>query len=104
MKRNGNLCIIQLEIGTGYSWAFIERGKTGNDAIHILNDGDTLIIFDRVDPQEIVWHGDVEFDRYPRFEIPIHADIWVQYLQVGVTLELWGSWFSNENPAILVTN
>jgi len=103
MKKKGRLHFY-FETGTeGGFWAFEEDGEKGYDALHILNDGDSLVIYDRLNPKEIMWQGVIELEHYPSFEIPV-GGFWVHDLQVGVTRELWGSWFFNEHLAILVTN
>jgi len=93
------------ETGTeGGFWAFEEEGRQGGyDGLHLLQTGDSLVIYDIVDREKVVWQGEIELDFFPSFEIPI-GGMWVHSLQVGVKRELWGSWFFSENPAILETD
>lgn len=71
----------------------------GYEALHFLNNGDELVIFDRENRQEVVWEGVVDLQERKRGEgSRIHP---AKSIQHGFDLDDWVSMFTPESPAQL---
>lgn len=96
------------ETGTeGVIWSVYEDGKTGYDGLNCLHLGDHLTIYDKKDRNNIVWHGNIDFEYdsnkkpypfNPRCSQQTVAGMWVHGLQVGVDTEKWAKWFIEGYP------
>ena len=89
----------------GYDWVFNELpNKTSLRMAHTLKNGDHLTIFDKQDPQKIVWDGEIRLIPHEIFTEPVnsiqrctHAD------QEGVECDVWKKFFWEEYPATLIS-
>lgn len=93
------------ETGTeGGYWAFQEDPEQfgwSYDRLHVLEDGDRLTIFDKDNPEQIVWEGEISLIIHPTFNehvfgLRIHSD------QRDIDRETWAKRFIEEHPATLV--
>lgn len=100
------------ETGTeGGYWAFqdkrfITKDESGNErwsysGLHILHDGDHLIIYDKTNPERMVWSGFIKHIEHPVFTEHIYG-MWIHTDQQGVSRKVWAEWFLKEYPAKLV--
>ena len=73
------------------------------EGMHILENGDRLKIFDKNDPEEIVWEGEVSLKCYRTFTESAFG-FWIHADQKGVPKEIWAKWFMEEYPAEFTKN
>jgi len=64
---------------------------------HELRNGDYLRIFDRAEPDNLVWEGEIDFRRRSALGEP-----WVSYAQVDVSSTEWKGLFKPQSPAMLI--
>lgn len=106
----GRLEIFSEQGTEGAHWSFYEDGKTGYDALHCLEKGDVLRVFNDAARTELLWQGTIDLDhktgRQPRAMI---GDVqWldsigtVHGLQKGIDKTAWADMFLAEKPAVLV--
>lgn len=95
------------ETGTeGGFWAFQDEAFIkDNDhwdiaGLHILEDGDQLTIFDKDNPEKILWEGVIKLKRFPVFTEHVFG-LWIHSDQEGVRREIWGIYFMENYPAEL---
>jgi len=89
----------------GGSWAFMDERFTNQKTwdyagLHVLHDGDKLTIFDKENPDNVLWQGVIELTEQTNFEEDVFG-YWIHNTQKGTDKEQWGRWFINENPAEL---
>lgn len=89
----------------GGSWAFMDERFTSQDnwdyaGLHILHNGDKLTIFDKENRELVVWEGKIDLTEPTNFEEDAFG-YWIHNTQKGADKELWGTWFFEENPAVL---
>ncbi len=78
---------------TGESWSY--------EGLHILNDGDHLIIYDKDDVDKVVWNGVINLKQHPLFTE--HAQgLWIHADQNGIDRDTWSNWFFAGYPAELI--
>jgi len=83
----------QHESETDDSWSY--------EGLHILKDGDHLVIYSKNNPSKIVWSGIIQLCRYAVFTE--HAfGFWIHADQGGVDRNLWAKWFLEEYTAKLI--
>ena len=96
-------CIFHSESGTeGGYWAFQDEKFISYEGLHILEDGNILIIYSKDNPETVVWSGIIALKQYEAFTqgasgMRIHAD------QNGINREEWAKFFFQEFPAELWT-
>lgn len=106
----GRLEIFSEQGSEGAHWSFYEDGKSGYDALHALEKGDVLRIFNDAARTELLWQGTVDFDHdSEKQRRPLIGEVqWldkvgtVHGLQKGVDKDLWADMFLAEKPAVLV--
>lgn len=97
------LCTFYTETGTeGGYWAFQDEQFISYDGLHILKNGDILIIYSKDNPKIIVWSGVISLKQYEVFTqdasgMRIHAD------QKGIDRDEWAKFFFKEFSAELWT-
>ena len=100
------------ETGTeGVVWSVNDENKTGYDALHCLGRGDHLAIYDLVNPAELVWYGNIDYE-YERNKQPFPLNPqysqqavfnhWVHGIQKDVEPEQWATWFFKQYPCELI--
>jgi hypothetical protein len=99
------------ETGTeGVLWSIYEEGKESYDALHVLEDGDHLTVFD---PHgETIWTGVVQLEyerRYrpypqnPQYGQQEVFGFWVHGFQADIEPEQWAEmFFDHRRAAVLV--
>ena len=91
-------CHFHAPSGIG-DWAL----KDDREILHILKNGDTLTIYHKLEPHQVVWQGDVVL-RYhsdpPKKKV---YDMLVRSDQDGIDCDVWALYFLEEWPAELVT-
>ncbi len=106
------VCYFHSETGTeGGYWAFqdenfiVEGGLYGQQfeyqGLHILENGYTLTIYDKIDKNKILWHGVIDLTIYPLFTQATSRGNWIHADQKGVERTTWERWFLEEYPATL---
>ena len=102
------VCHLHSETGKeGGYWAFQDSRHISADGrhwsyngLHVLKDGDRLTIFDKENPKQIVWSGEISLIQHPLFSQ--HAfGMWIHADQKGIEREKWATWFFKEYPAEL---
>ena len=92
-----------IEVGP---WAFqdfrfISDKKSSREDEHILKNGDYLKIYSPEDPEEVMWEGIISLRTFPPFSESVD-NVWIRSEQVGISREMWATWFIKEYPAELV--
>ncbi|OHA15077.1 MAG: hypothetical protein A3A10_01135 [Candidatus Tagabacteria bacterium RIFCSPLOWO2_01_FULL_42_9] len=107
------ICTFHSETGTeGGYWAFQDGQFITKDAreigdfwsyegLHILKDGDCLMIRSKNNPNEVVWSGTIKLHHYPPFTEDAFGH-WIHADQESEDREAWARWFFDEYPATLV--
>jgi len=97
------------ETGTeGGHWAFQDGQhpplgqQFSYEGLHVLHDGDYLTIYDKADPQKIVWEGKIALDSLALFTETTTDGLWIHADQQGVDRKTWEKFFLEEYPAKLV--
>ncbi len=72
------------------------------EGLHILKDGDELIIFSPEKPEEVVWQGQISLRLLPLFTEQA-SGLWIHADQEGIDRNTWASYFFNHHPAKLKT-
>lgn len=78
----------------GESWSY--------EGLHILENGDRLTIFDKQDPQKIVWEGVIKLCQHNLFTEATSNGMWIHADQKGVKRGVWEKFFLEGYPAKLV--
>ncbi|MEX2145176.1 MAG: hypothetical protein WD712_02255 [Candidatus Spechtbacterales bacterium] len=82
-------------------WEPVSPDIWSYEGLHVLENDDTLIIYDKQNPDDIVWQGDISLREYDLFTE--HAfGMWIHADQRGVDRETWAMWFFEEYPAKLM--
>ncbi len=76
------------------------RDAWSYDGLHILKDGDRLIIYHPNDNKEI-WSGVINLKQYPLFTEHVFG-MWIHADQIGIKREVWAEYFFQEYPADLI--
>lgn len=71
------------------------------EGLHILQNGDILIIYSKETPTDIIWTGVIKLRTYPLFTEST-AGMWIHADQEGVCRHTWTKWFLEEYPAKLI--
>ena len=69
--------------------------------LHVLENGDELIIYSKEVPNQIVWSGRIELIQHPLFTESAHG-MWIHTDQKGIDREIWARWFIEGYPAKLI--
>ena len=69
------------------------------EGLHILEDGDYLTIFDKQNPQKIVWEGVIQLRQYDPFTEATSCGMWIHADQEGVSRDVWEKFFLEGYPA-----
>src|SRR6266550_9509323 len=72
-------------------------GAWGWEGLHILKDGDQLTIFDKANPDKVVWRGAIAYGAFSILKGET-SGMRIQYDQLGVDRETWARWFTSGNP------
>lgn len=70
------------------------------EGLHILADGDQLIIYDLDEPEKSVWEGIIQLVHFPLFTEAVFG-WWIHSEQQGVSRKSWANWFMDGYPARL---
>jgi hypothetical protein len=100
------------ETGTeGIIWSVTDEDYSGYESLHCLCRGDHLAIYDLVNPDSLIWYGNIDFE-YERNQRsmphnPGHSQqavlgYWVHGLQKDVEPEQWATWFREHYPCELI--
>ena|SRR3989338_5750346 len=105
------VCFFWSETGTeGGYWAFQNKKhihppnkdnlfpRWDYEGLWVLKDGDYLTIYDKCNPNQIVWDGKIKLHNYPAFTESAHG-MWIHSDQKGVNRITWSRWFLEEYPA-----
>lgn len=96
------------ETGTeGAYWAFqnerfINEKNWSYEGLHILRNGDELTIYDKDEPERVIWKGIISLTSPTCFKESVF-NLWIHNDQVGTERETWAKWFIDGNPAELTT-
>ena len=71
------------------------------DGLHILEDGDWLIIYSKTEPKSILWSGIIKLKQHELFSKTVF-NMWIHTDQEGVDRATWALWFMETNPATLI--
>ncbi|TSC74236.1 MAG: hypothetical protein G01um101444_354 [Parcubacteria group bacterium Gr01-1014_44] len=71
------------------------------EGLHILEDGDRLIIFDKQDLQKVIWYGVIQLRQYELFTETTSNGMWIHSDQEGVERSVWEKFFLEGYPAKL---
>jgi hypothetical protein len=77
----------------GEAWSY--------DGLHVLKNGDKLTIFDKNDPNKVIWSGVVDLQLLGLFQETAPDGQWIHADQNGVDRITWATWFLNQHPAHL---
>lgn len=101
--------VFHSETGTeGGYWAFQDREYIDDDGmesrygLHVLKTGDTLVVYDKIVPERVVWQGDIDLKQLGLFTDDAFG-MWIHADQRGVERETWATMFLREWPAELTT-
>ncbi|MDP4010531.1 MAG: hypothetical protein Q8P37_01590 [Candidatus Spechtbacteria bacterium] len=79
----------------------VSEDNWSHEGLHILKDEDVLIIYDKENPDQIVWQGYISLLKHALFAE--HASgMWIHADQAGIDRETWANWFFEEYPAKLI--
>lgn len=96
------------EMGTeGGFWAFQDEKFIHSDGfwsykgLYILENGDKLIIYDKNNPEVVVWLGIISLKKHSVFT-EAALGMWIHSDQEGISREEWAKFFFEEYPAELI--
>ncbi len=101
-------CCFHSETGTeGGYWAFqdrryIKNGQCSYAALHILQNGDHLTIYDKKDTKKVLWEGVLDLKSFSLFTEHTAEGLWIHADQVGTVRKVWEEFFLDEYPATLI--
>jgi len=72
------------------------------EGLHILKDGDELIIYEKDDLSKVVWSGLIKLKQHDVFSQDAFG-LWIHADQEGIDREKWATWFFAEYPARLMS-
>lgn len=94
------------ETGTeGVIWIVYEDGFSGYEGIRVIEEGDTLTIFDY--DQKVLFSGVIKMDRKtgwqpyplnPKHGQPVALGMWVHWIQEGFKPDAWATFFFKDPP------
>ena len=84
-----------------HDFQLVSKENWSNDGLKILEDGDTLMIFSKRDPQQLLWEGVIRLRTYPPFTEHV-GGFWIHQDQIGVVRETWALLFFENYPARLI--
>lgn len=84
----------QHEREIGDSWSY--------EGLHILENGDNLVIYSPENPNKIVWQGIISLHQHLLFTEDA-SGLWIHADQEGVDREVWAAYFFKEYPAELTS-
>lgn len=85
----------------GHEWKLAyPDGVWSYEGLHILEDDDKMIIFDKGNPEKIVWKGTISLKQLGLFTDDAFG-MWIHSDQIGIEREVWARWFMEEYPAKL---
>ncbi len=103
------------ETGTeGVMWSVLEDGKSGYDALNIIEEGDHLTIYANDEKETVMFSGliveDVETGLYshpqnPRYKQQVALGMWIHWVQEGWEPDQWAELFMKDGKyrAVLLT-
>jgi hypothetical protein len=108
--------VVQITKGTFFDGKFVEPQDCPDNAheedfgeswsyegLHCLENGDSLTIYSKDNPNWIHWSGTIKLKNHPLFTE--HASgLWIHADQTGMEREVWAKWFFEGFPATLVIN
>lgn len=92
----------------GIYWSFLEDGKTGYDALHVLEKGDVLSIFNKRSSKKEIWKGRINLDykknrtRFFGGVVQRISGCTAHGIQKGIAPKQWAKMFFEEKPAQLI--
>jgi len=93
---NGKLSVY-FETGyEGSNWVFIEDGKSGYDALHILKKGDLLSVFNDNSKKKTIFNAEVDFKMVKKPPFYLEKPI-----QKNISRRKWRDMFLKGKPAQL---
>lgn len=108
------VCFFFSETGTeGGYWAFQDskyispsesdssRASWSYKGTHILKNGDLLTVYDKDEPNRIIWSGIITLREYGLFQEHVF-NCWIHADQEGIDRETWAVYFFTEHPAKLI--
>ncbi|MEK7498938.1 MAG: hypothetical protein AAB611_03730 [Patescibacteria group bacterium] len=87
----------------GIMWSFIEDGKKGYDALHFIEDGDMLTVYN--EDNSVAFEGEIVSDReigYAEYPLnpghgqPTALEYWIHWTQEGWQPDDWARLFIRE--------
>lgn len=85
---------------SGHEWVLhYPDGVWSYEGLNILNNGDTLTIFDKFNASRVVWSGKIRL--HPRYIGGAHLRMGAHCYQAEVQPILWEGWFHGNYPAEL---
>ena len=70
---------------------------------HILKHGDKLKVFDKENPEKLLWEGSIDFKWYQNYRKGYHySDRKLRALPKGVEEKDWVKWTTEDYPAELI--
>ena len=71
------------------------------EGLHVLEDGDILVIYSKEDPAQVVWAGTIKLKAYEVF-VESAFGMWIHADQEEIDRDTWSRWFIEEYPAKLI--
>lgn len=82
-------------------WQLVSPENWSYDGLHILEDGDCLIIYDKENQNTIIWEGLIRLKQFEAFTESAYG-LWIHADQEGIDREVWAKWFFDQHPACLI--
>ena len=83
-----------------HDFQLVSKHDWSYEGLHVLKDGDRLTIYDKDEPNKVVWSGVIALTQLP---FNSHASGWrIHADQQGIDRDTWSKWFFGEYPAKLV--
>lgn len=101
-KSNNDLALACYQSGHKGWKPMYPKGMWSYEGLHILRDGDQLIIFDIADTKKVVWEGKISLKEFNFFTEDAQG-MWIHADQKDIDRKTWSKWFMNEYPAQLTT-
>jgi hypothetical protein len=76
------------------------NGTWSYEGLHVLENGDSIRVYDKNDPTKLIWEGIVELDKFTVFKDD-YEGWWIHNQPKNMKLEEWAKWFLEEWPATL---
>src|SRR2546421_114555 len=81
---------------------FIKGDQWSYDGLHVLNNGNTLTVFEKGGGGAVLWHGVIDLVEHELFTEAV-SGMWIHHDQRGIERRRWAKWFLQEFPAELET-